>query len=89
MSCTVKDSKIKKKLWLVAEWDTWTEISRFQTCHLKLLSHAPIYRCCILHVCLLNVICLILQEDLFSSTDGSDVIIIENFPSTINEQVCW
>ena len=31
--------------------------------------------------------CLFLQEDLLQSLDGSDVIIIENFPPNITEQV--
>ena len=31
--------------------------------------------------------CLLLQEELLRSLDGSDVIIIENFPSNITEQV--
>ena len=28
------------------------------------------------------------QEDLLSASDGTDVIIIENFPTTITEKVC-
>lgn len=31
--------------------------------------------------------CLLLQEELLRSLDGSDVIIIENFPPNITEQV--
>ena len=31
--------------------------------------------------------CLFLQKDLLQSLDGSDVIIIENFPPNITEQV--
>ena len=30
----------------------------------------------------------VIQGDLLASSDGSDVIIIENFPKTITEKVC-
>lgn len=65
----------------------------YNICHfdyptLRVLTIFPCRITCTLPKYNLLKYCFFLQEHLLSSSDGSDVIIIENFPSTINEKVC-